>query len=470
MSEWRARLAKHPLLQGGTPESASGRLALAADLAGWWSGLPRAALSPLSRLLLDWMGDELGLPAAVVRGSPLLAVEAAAAAAATLWPWVEATPLPEAETPELGDAPDSASALGRTGGAGGASARPPEAIQPGIPAELPEAAEARGERLNAMTDPVLPVAREAVEAALRRAGEAEQVSRALAALWPGGGWSGGVAAVQQALLEALEPLSELLARRPEVLALADELGRAEGEGRRRRGLDGGGEEVVGVRMGGRLSDALPGELALLGDPDTEDLFYARWLEGRLMTLELTGAGTGGAGPAARRGPVVAVVDTSGSMSGAPERLAKAMILAVARRIAPQGRKLHLILFGGEDEVVRLTLGRGPAGLDALLAFVRLGFRGGTDLNAPLRAAVEQLEQPGWARADLLLITDGLVRVPRALVTQMDAARVRHGARVWGLLMWEGGATALRPLCDTLLALDPRRPGEIRRLATALRGL
>ena len=103
---------------------------------------------------------------------------------------------------------------------------------------------------------------------------------------------------------------------------------------------------------GEVATALPGELALLGDEDTEDLFYQRLLDRRLVSLELTGAGDEGVAMGDRRGPVIACIDTSASMEGAPELAAKALVLAVCRKVIPKGRVVHLILFGGPGERTR----------------------------------------------------------------------------------------------------------------------
>ena len=74
-----------------------------------------------------------------------------------------------------------------------------------------------------------------------------------------------------------------------------------------------------------------------GDEATEDLFYMRLLERRLVSLELTGGGDEGVAQGDRRGPVIACIDTSASMEGPPELAAKALVLAVCRKVIPRGR-------------------------------------------------------------------------------------------------------------------------------------
>ena len=50
---------------------------------------------------------------------------------------------------------------------------------------------------------------------------------------------------------------------------------------------------------------LPGEVALLGDPDLEDLFYLKFAERRLLQYELEGRESEG------RGPIILALDESG---------------------------------------------------------------------------------------------------------------------------------------------------------------
>lgn len=48
------------------------------------------------------------------------------------------------------------------------------------------------------------------------------------------------------------------------------------------------EEIIGVRLGRDLEQALPSELAMLGDPDTSVLFDLKYIESRLMCFDMRG--------------------------------------------------------------------------------------------------------------------------------------------------------------------------------------
>jgi len=127
-------------------------------------------------------------------------------------------------------------------------------------------------------------------------------------------------------------------------------------------------------------------------------------------------------PRRDRGPMLVCVDTSGSMRGAPERIAKAVALAAARAAYREGRSCRLIAFGGPQEVLEHELTFTPAGLDTLLDFVGQAFDAGTDVAEPIARAVERVEQAGWHEADLLVVSDGEFGCTRATLERLDLAR------------------------------------------------
>lgn len=285
---------------------------------------------------------------------------------------------------------------------------------------------------------------------------AESLAELIAEVAPGAGTGLRLGRVHRALLADLERLARLLAMWPALKRIADLLGRAEADRRRGRAPSSGRAEVTGVTWSGTLSDVLPAEWALLGDPRTEDLFYGRFAERRLLSLALRGPlerppSTAGR----RRGPIIACVDTSGSMAGQREQVAKAAVLAVARIAARSRRWVEVVAFGGPGQIITSTLGRTGSDLDDLIDFLALGFRGGTDVDAPLRHALQRMHAGPWSKADALLVTDGRLHVPPDVRARVDAARAELGCRVLGIVI-DGTGRALEGLCDTLWLLDSDR--------------
>jgi uncharacterized protein with von Willebrand factor type A (vWA) domain len=279
-------------------------------------------------------------------------------------------------------------------------------------------------------------------------------------------------------------VQEHLARLPELVALIRRLGRAEHSGQatvsapppvdlgpRRVALravetrlPGAPGELRGIRLSDRIEGMLGSEAAMLRHPVLKKLWRARRAEARLLAYDseavlrdwrpdpLTPPAAAAAPPqpeSRERGPIVLCLDTSGSMRGAPETIAKAVALEAMRTAHRERRGCVLIAFGGADEVSEHELSPGPAGLDALLDLMGQAFDGGTDLQAPVERAIERVRQAGWQGADLLIVSDGEFGCVPATLDLLDAARAGQGLRVQGVLVGDRETLGLLDLCDDI---------------------
>lgn len=499
--------------------------AFARDLARWLCGVDRDHLEPLARVVTVVAGRELRDARALCRGRPILAVEAAARATQTIWPLLkwplepDNPPAPEEPAGEEGegDGGDDEAISDQGAGQGGAGATSDEegegeahqdptgepgdgdkgAAEPEEPADpfdvlaklagvraagadtddLDPAAEKELERLASAleaamgdgSDPEVAAAELLADVgtnACDGALEADKAASLLERFMPGVGWSLAPGALRRTLLERLDKLADLIDRLPQLEEIADALGRIESGDQDRGIAEGGGEEVVGVRLGGNIEDVLPSELALLSDPSTEDLFYQRFVERRLIALELSGEGMDGVSDPDKKGPVIACIDTSASMRGAPEMAAKALVLAVCRRVLPQRRTLHLLLFGGPGEWTELRLRSGLGGLEDLLEFLTMSFDAGTDFDGPLLRAMELLDERDLERADVLVVTDGLGRASKEVIARVDAERAKRDFQIWSVVLGSHDDWGVRKFSDAIWALVPdeaaKAAGLIRR--------
>ncbi len=223
-------------------------------------------------------------------------------------------------------------------------------------------------------------------------------------------------------------------------------------------------EVTGIRLSDRLERQLGSEAALLHHPVGHKLWRAKRAEGRLLTWESEAviadlrpdprahhrAATAAPPPQAlQRGPIVVCLDTSGSMAGAPEQIAKAVVLQALRTAWRERRGCRLIAFGGAGEIVERDLAAGAAGLHALLDLLGQGFDGGTDVQGPIERAVETVHDAAWTGADLLIVSDGEFGCTRATLERLDAARTTLGLRVQGVLIGDRETMGLLEVCDDI---------------------
>ena len=255
-------------------------------------------------------------------------------------------------------------------------------------------------------------------------------------------------------------------------------------------------ELGGLSRTGHLSRAAPSELALLASAPASDsssgvgggggrrrLFLSRLAERQLMGYALEGWSDASGQPKRRRlarlprsrgGALIVCLDTSHSMAGGRERLAKAVVLEVVRAAHSHGRPCLLFAFSGSSDLAQLRLtpprrrrrratksARAGAGftdrrsLTRLLDFLACSFGGGTDVAGPLRRALDVLEHPDeddvmYAGADMLLISDGELPDPPLDAPTMErlrALQTRQGFEVHGLLVGAPRPTPLDAMCD-----------------------
>lgn len=172
------------------------------------------------------------------------------------------------------------------------------------------------------------------------------------------------------------------------------------------------EEIVGIELGRDLENVIPQELALLSDPDVALLFDLKYVENRLMCFSKQGYRTEiveeniqetvSVVDDEKMGPIIICVDTSGSMSGAPENIAKALTLTLSSRAVSQKRKCYLINFSTSIETLDLT---SPKGINDLIAFLKMSFHGGTDVAPALYEGLRMMSEADYKKADLLVISD-----------------------------------------------------------------
>ncbi|UCE31460.1 MAG: VWA domain-containing protein [Burkholderiales bacterium] len=223
-------------------------------------------------------------------------------------------------------------------------------------------------------------------------------------------------------------------------------------------------EIEGVRRSGELANLLPSEAAMmrLGSLRLRRLWAARLAEQAALTyahrsrvMHAQWVESDGTVERERRepqppriaGPMVLCVDTSGSMSGAPEAIAKAVVLHAVRVARASGRPCHAVAFGGPQDVVELDLSSGPDLLERLTEFLGQSFGGGTDVVEPLARAVRRLESDGWRAADLLIATDGEFGVAPDTCELIDRTRASLGLRVTGVLIGDRETIGLATICD-----------------------
>ena len=222
-------------------------------------------------------------------------------------------------------------------------------------------------------------------------------------------------------------------------------------------------EVRGVKRSGQLTRMLASEALMIHHPVLRRLWRARFAEQQLLTYEDAAVLTQWQlRPDTRqpthaatrqqplgRGPMLVCLDTSGSMRGAPENVAKACVLQALRTAHGSARACRLLAFGGAGELMEQELTLTPQGLDHLLSLMEQSFDGGTDVQTPLERAVGLVQDGAFALADILIVSDGEFGVTPATLDLLRRCKKQLGLRVHGILIGDRETIGLLEVCDHL---------------------
>lgn len=175
-------------------------------------------------------------------------------------------------------------------------------------------------------------------------------------------------------------------------------------------------EIAGLRLSDSLQDALPSELALYSNPSSRQIFKMKYAQKQLLSYSYTrnieykkfheATEEVEVGETVeKKGPMIICVDTSGSMQGTPERVAKTVAFALAQKSLEDERGCYLISFSTGIETMDLSSFNSSDGITNLVKFLHMSFNGGTDANPALEYSVKLLKEKDWKNADVLMISD-----------------------------------------------------------------
>lgn len=219
------------------------------------------------------------------------------------------------------------------------------------------------------------------------------------------------------------------------------------------------EEMSGIERSGEISRMLPQEALFLGHPKLKLLWHAKRYEQALLSYKVQGLEIEKTWvdiaeqqevkkPRTRfdRGPMLIVIDTSGSMSGTPEIIAKALTLQAAKTAHAEKRACYLYAFGGQGQRIEHDLKFTQDGIQKLLEFLGYSFGGGNDIET-IEYAVKRLEEEQWKKADVMIVSDGEWSAS-SHIEQIVKSSSQNGTRFHGIQVG-GYGQGLKQLCDNV---------------------
>jgi uncharacterized protein with von Willebrand factor type A (vWA) domain len=281
-----------------------------------------------------------------------------------------------------------------------------------------EYAEKTKELLRGAAQDLRRAVRVAMQAGEKKAGEVQEVL---------GGW--GVEPGELATMPLGERLQ--LARKLttwQMKKIADLIGRFRNlaRARQKQKVKRTRDEIHSITLGSDLGHVLPQELALLRHPVFKKDFRRRFVEGGLMQYELETNEPKG------RGPIIALIDVSGSMSGERLEWAIATALALVDTAARQQRRAVVVFFNTQI-VKEVHFEPHEHSMEKFLEVATMGTSGGTSYEPALMRGLELIQQAGFREGDLMLLTDGECGVTEERKQLFLSERRRLGFRLWGIL-------------------------------------
>lgn len=195
------------------------------------------------------------------------------------------------------------------------------------------------------------------------------------------------------------------------------------------------DEIHSVTVGNDLPHILPAELALLGSATRKADFYRRYTEKQLLQYDLHSRQPQG------RGPMVVLVDCSGSMAG--ERMDWATAVSLALVDTANRQKRHAAVVHFHTKVVqRVEFIPGKRNPADIVRVGSVGATGGTDYLPAFTEALERIAQQDYKKADIVMVTDGECQLPEGFVEHLLDRKRDTRFRIWSVLV---GATESREL-------------------------
>jgi uncharacterized protein with von Willebrand factor type A (vWA) domain len=233
-----------------------------------------------------------------------------------------------------------------------------------------------------------------------------------------------------------------LSRASDLIGRMRNLARAKQKSKVKKGRD----DIHSITLGNDLEHILPTELGALSHPLRNLDFKRRYTEGQLLQYDLQGKEKVG------RGPMVANVDVSGSMtdrmSDGSTRLdwAVSIALALVDTATRQKRKSRITFFNG-NIVNTVEFLPGERNVEKMLQVATSGASGGTNFKYPLEDSVRTIEQVGYRQADVVFITDGECEIDESFERKFKEKKAALGFQVWSIIVGGDSGASLERWSD-----------------------
>ncbi|WP_338971790.1 VWA domain-containing protein [Spiroplasma endosymbiont of Panorpa germanica] len=234
------------------------------------------------------------------------------------------------------------------------------------------------------------------------------------------------------------------------------------------------EEILGMKLSSDIDRILSSELAYLKTPALKKLFMVKYLEQKFQTFDYKNTETMNENELSRikqqrslsqeqkRGPIILIIDISGSMHGNPELISKATAIMMGALANRNRRSIHLITFSTDINSLDLTAMHSDIKL--LYDFLSMNFSdGGTDFATPLQKALEIMTTSEYQNADVLMISDFLgEEIPDEIYREIKKIQIERKTRFHALVLSKSPNMGILKNFSAVWNLDPEDLSNYKR--------
>lgn len=191
-------------------------------------------------------------------------------------------------------------------------------------------------------------------------------------------------------------------------------------------------EISGLRLSNEISSVIPSEFALYQNSMTRKYLMLKFAQKQLLSYAYEkevsasrddGTQYGSINELIRKGPIIVCVDSSASMHGIPEQIAKTITFALTKIAIEEQRNCFLISFSTDIETLDLSSFKGADAIVTLISFLRKSFNGGTNALKALTHTANLLLENSWKNSDVLMISDFIMQnIPDNLTQKIKQAQ------------------------------------------------
>ncbi|WP_342258394.1 hypothetical protein [Spiroplasma endosymbiont of Dioctria linearis] len=291
-------------------------------------------------------------------------------------------------------------------------------------------------------------------------------------------------------IESIARFADFLYKDPSILMIAEMLGRLNGEDDLMEiniteqvvtyptevKLPYNPEEIVGLTVSKDLERLLPMEFASLFDEELEIIFYKKFVESQLQTFlfesnerviehEIEEVEYEAPIPL-EQGKFIICIDTSSSMEGAGEYIAKALSIAISKVALKEYRDLIFVNFANQH-VEEFTINGKNVNIQKMLEFLAKSFYGKTNAKPAFEKIIEKMHSEDFKRADLLFISDFMMEtLPNSTRAKIADLKENYN-RFHSLIVGTMPNVETQEIFDNIMYYDPNDPFATNQIVKSL---